>query len=736
MSKRRSVLAVILIFSASLLMAQATDKGLVGADKQFIKMSYKEAAASYEKYLKKHPKDFYASRQAAICYGKLGDQNKAIDHWTNAMESSQATDRDRLDYAKSLLANYRTEDAKRVIVNLRSSSDAVAGKWGRAYADGYNFNEDSILSRVHLVPVASTPKPEYSPVYYKDHLIYVTELKKPSASSIFSSERYDTVDVEKGIKFNSHIQKKNNINGAFCFTPDDSTLYFTRTITKKETKKKTKNPNATSMMQLFSTAMNSYGLAHQEIHPFIYNSFDYHCMHPSISADGKKLYFASDMPGTLGGTDIFVCEWKDGNWDKPKNLGTNINSAGNESYPHISEEGLLYFVSDGWPGMGGLDLFYADPTKEGGFTEAENLGATMNTQFDDFGLSLMKGKPNKGYLSSNRKAGTRDYDIYYFVNNKPRSFPAKIMFYDSLENKSMSVSFTLNIPSGTYDEKLDSGKIYNARIRPGKALNISAVSENYVTKNFFKNPVEKSDTMVVVQMRPKSRKCIEGKIIDKDNNKPLAGVKVAIYDEDGNKYLDYITDSTGNYSICNLPLDKALYIGSQKKPDYFSNTDKFFIKKNQDLLKDIFAMKIVVGKAIKVDNIYFDVGKFNVRPDAALELDKLVALMKDNPEIIIELSSHTDCNGAAAANMSLSDKRAKSSAAYIISKGIAKNRIKGKGYGESKLVNDCKCEGKKPSTCSEEQHAQNRRAEIKVTGFIVEKAKPADKKPVAKKKGK
>ncbi|MCE3259348.1 MAG: OmpA/MotB domain protein [Bacteroidetes bacterium] len=147
-------------------------------------------------------------------------------------------------------------------------------------------------------------------------------------------------------------------------------------------------------------------------------------------------------------------------------------------------------------------------------------------------------------------------------------------------------------------------------------------------------------------------------------------------------------------------------------------------------------MKIVVGKAIKIDNIYFDVGKFNVRPDAAVELDKLVTLMKDNPEIIIELSSHTDCNGAASANLTLSDKRAKSSAAYITGKGIAKNRIKGKGYGESKLVNDCKCEGKKASTCTEEQHAQNRRAEIKVTGFVVEKPKPAEKKSAGKKKGK
>ncbi|MGZ4090628.1 MAG: OmpA family protein, partial [Bacteroidia bacterium] len=286
---------------------------------------------------------------------------------------------------------------------------------------------------------------------------------------------------------------------------------------------------------------------------------------------------------------------------------------------------------------------------------------------------------------------------------------------------------------GKTEGRVDSGKYYTTRVKPGKDITIEAGADKYLPKIMLKN-ISSTDTIITVMLNPRSRKCIEGKIFDKDDNKALAGVKVAIYDEDGNKYLDQVTDSSGTYSICNLPLDKALYIGSQKKPEYFSNTDKFFIRKDSDLVKNIYALKIVVGKAIKVDNIYFDKGKYNVRPDAALELDKLVRLMKDNPEVIIELSSHTDCNGPAASNLTLSDKRAKSAAAYIISKSIDSKRIKGKGYGESKLVNDCKCEGKKPSPCSEEQHAQNRRVEIKVTGFVVEKPAVTPAKVTKKKK--
>ncbi|MGZ4098716.1 MAG: OmpA family protein [Bacteroidia bacterium] len=606
-----------------------------------------------------------------------------------------------------------------------------------------NFYEDSALCKVvEIIKGINTKNGEYSPVYYKDHLLFVREKKKKPLrlfsgyrkeeySVLYSSEVDDSVSYFNISRFNKHIQGKYT-NGPLCFTPDDSIVYYTRSASVKLTKKNGKDRKLPLKKQIFYSAMNSYGLAHEEIHPFVYNSFDYNCMHPAFSPDGKRMYFASDMPGTLGGTDIFVCEWKDGAWDKPKSLGPEINTGGNEMYPHVTEDGILYFASDTRPGMGGWDIFYADPANNGSFSEAENAGSPINTEFDDFGIFTLR-KTNKGYLSSNRKNKLKDVDIYYFVNNKPRSFPAQIKFEDFYDHKSLSATFTITAPSGKTEARVDSGKYYTTRVKPGKDITIEAGADKYLPKIMLKN-ISSTDTIITVMLNPRSRKCIEGKIFDKDDNKALAGVKVAIYDEDGNKYLDQVTDSSGTYSICNLPLDKALYIGSQKKPEYFSNTDKFFIRKDSDLVKNIYALKIVVGKAIKVDNIYFDKGKYNVRPDAALELDKLVRLMKDNPEVIIELSSHTDCNGPAASNLTLSDKRAKSAAAYIISKSIDSKRIKGKGYGESKLVNDCKCEGKKPSPCSEEQHAQNRRVEIKVTGFVVEKPAVTPAKVTKKKK--
>ena len=130
-----------------------------------------------------------------------------------------------------------------------------------------------------------------------------------------------------------------------------------------------------------------------------------------------------------------------------------------------------------------------------------------------------------------------------------------------------------------------------------------------------------------------------------------------------------------------------------------------------DLAMEPIEIGAEVGKAISVNPIYFDLGKWNIRPDAAIELDKVVNVMNENPTMEIELGSHTDSRGSDKANLALSDKRAKSSAAYIMTKGIARERIKGKGYGESKLLNDCG----NNSNCKEEEHQLNRRTEFIIT---------------------
>lgn len=699
------------------------DFNLLIADKKFIRADYAGASAIYLKHLRKHEGDFYTTRQIAICYSRMYDHDKAIDYWTPIYEHGKAVDKDRMEYAKCLLANYRIDEAKRVLYELRGSSDPVVTAWSRAYANPTFFTEDSALMKVYPLNGFATEEHESNPTLYKSELIYITAKDKSfikrifdfkkKKSEIFSAEKTDSVTWKKGKIFNAEIQR-NKINGSVAFTPDDSVMYFTSCFTKGEMKK-AGFPDGTPMLKIFYTEINTNGYAHPEIKPFQYNSTSYNTAYPTIDHTGKKIFFASDMPGSLGGYDIWMCEKKEGKWTTPVNLGPTVNSSGNEIAPFITQQGVLYYASDGKPGMGGLDIFFSDPSgAENTFIEAENAGSGLNSQFNDFGVYLLKdGK--RGYFSSNRKNGLKDNDIYYFVNNHPASFYTRILAVDSVEKNSVGAEVSLVTPNGTIGQAIDSGGYFRTRFKAGKEINLTANSANYFTKIIRRNATE-SDSVLVVEMCPRSQKCIAGKIMDRELNQPIAGVKVAIYDEDGNKYLDAVTDETGVYRACKLPLDKDLYIGAEKRPDYFTNTERFKLAKGTDIEKDLFTQKIVIGKAIKIENIYFDAGKWDVRQDAAVELDKLVNLMKANPDIVIELDSHTDCNGSDSQNMVLSDKRAKSSAAYIVSKGVSQNRIKGKGMGETQLIKKCKCE-----TCTEDDHAANRRTEFKVTGFTNKK---------------
>lgn len=191
-----------------------------------------------------------------------------------------------------------------------------------------------------------------------------------------------------------------------------------------------------------------------------------------------------------------------------------------------------------------------------------------------------------------------------------------------------------------------------------------------------------------------------------------------------------ITDETGT-QVCGLQMtnDNGEYIAYNLKSShkytvvttrrgYFTGFSSLSNIHTDGRLPDILLEKIIIGKVIKIENIYFDYKKSDIRPDAEPELDKIVTLMKENPDIIIEIGSHTDCRASAKYNMDLSDRRAKATVAYIVKKGIEPQRISGKGYGESELLNDCGCEGNVKSKCPEEEHAKNRRTEFKVTGFI------------------
>jgi peptidoglycan-associated lipoprotein len=360
--------------------------------------------------------------------------------------------------------------------------------------------------------------------------------------------------------------------------------------------------------------------------PFIYNKVNaYSVGDPFITPDGKKLYFASNMPGSFGGTDIFYVE-KTGEdaWGIPVNV-KEINTPGNERTPYLDGNNNFYFSTDGRVGMGGLDI-YQMVDENSGEHRIINMGYPVNSPQDDFAFNV-NATTGLAYLSSNRTGGLGSDDIY------------------NLDNK-MVFAFKLT-----------------------------------------------------------------GKVYDKKTNLPVTNAIVTLSKQSGAP-LKVETDKTGAF---NFSLDKETdFILTGEKTNYRSDVANLTTRGllgSSALKKDLFIEPVEIDKAIRLENIYYDFDKWNIRADAAVELDKLVAIMNDNPTIWIELGSHTDSRGKDAYNQMLSQKRAQTAIEYIISKGINKNRITAKGYGETQLLNKC---GNGVS-CSEEDHQLNRRTEFKIT---------------------
>ncbi|MBT8306371.1 MAG: OmpA family protein, partial [Maribacter sp.] len=365
-----------------------------------------------------------------------------------------------------------------------------------------------------------------------------------------------------------------------------------------------------------------------------FNSDSYSTAHPALSQDGKTLYFASDMPGTFGESDIFkVTIDSEGNFGTPENLGNNINTKARETFPFITSEEILYFSSDGHPGLGGLDIF-ATKVKFGKYDGAVvNVGEPVNSGMDDFTF-IFNEDTRKGYFASNRPKGQGADDIYGFIENTPL--------------------------------KLDC---------------VQAVS---------------------------------GTVRDKISNEVLVGATVKVIDENNEEVLTTITDSEGKYSLsldCNKGnFVRALMEGYVPSEEYLAksagkaNIIDFYLERD----------KITAGygddlaKLLQLSTIYFDFDRYNIRKDSEIEVQKVIAAMEKYPSLKIKVNSHTDSRGPDAYNLWLSQKRAESTVNYMVSKGIFEDRLKGEGFGETRLINQC-ANGVR---CSAKEHEFNRRSEF------------------------
>ncbi|MFO0357118.1 MAG: OmpA family protein [Sphingobacteriaceae bacterium] len=725
-----------LIISSTSIFAQSLKEKI--ADKKFTNLEYASASELYAELAGgKHPKTKYCVR-AGESNLKVGDYKKAEAFYNQAFLNQGMTDKDYYNFYQVLKYNGNYKKANEVFLKINSAEFKNIRQSITKHSDYETaLKKDTISVKIGKIEGINTEQGEFSPFITGKDFYFVSSRRNTSVTNRkYGWDNSYYLDVYKGTLEGNKVSHVSRVGdhvhtayheGPIYITKDGNTEYLTRNNLVKNKAKKGSDNQVNLKIYYRNKAGEKWG----EWQEFAFNSNDYSCGHPTLTDDGKTMYFVSDMPGTLGSTDIWVTRFENNAWTKPQNLGQATNSEGRELFPTLFDNEILFFSSDGKVGLGGLDVFYTVPSTDN-FFEPQNLGYPINTSYDEVGFTAKDMK--SGYLSSNRPGGEGKDDIYSFVSDKSIVSTAVNFVVKDLVTKAI-------LPNTEVVMTDDAGKVVSKAMTDDKGdvkFNLTP-GRNYkskVSKQGYKNlELNIPESELAKFGKDKKELLIEKKIFgivglvtDADNNSPIADVKVTLTDAFNKaNVLTFTTDNAGGlkHTYTNIKEgDDISYIMKIEKKGYITKTQAVdisivkdgYVKVHEETNMKMSKIKIGtdIGKLVDLKPIYFDVGKWDVRPDGAVELDKVVGLMNENPGMVIELGSHTDCRGAAKANLTLSDKRAKASAAYIVSKGIGKDRIFGKGYGEGKLINKCACEGKVVSKCSEEEHAQNRRTEFKI----------------------
>ncbi|MCX7861476.1 MAG: OmpA family protein [Bacteroidales bacterium] len=611
---------------------------------------FSKAIAIYEELHKKGQlKDPDVIQDAAQSYIMINDMESA-QYFLDKINSLRVyKPQELMNYAYVLKTNAEYQAAVSIYKRIKGLFPHLSYKIPSLIESCYLAEEwmnNPQLYNVQNLSDINTPYSEFAITRYEDGYFFITDRKEPNKSykpeEIFGwtgnpyLRIYHLPNLDQK-EIHSEIDYMNTTfhNGPVVYDFKNKTLYITKTKRYK-VKSGIVNSNPTEFLdnsdqEVFINRLELYSLEFvdgewKNRKEFPYNNVErYSIGHPALSPDGKILYFVSDMPGSIGKSDIWYCErLEDGSWDIPKNAGSMINTEEKEMFPYVDSDGTLYFSSDGHMGMGGLDIFRAKGEKNK-WSTPENLKYPINSPKDDFApLFIIPGKI--GYLSSNRNGGKGSDDIYFFAKQ-------------------------VNVVVRTYE------KINNKNI---------IVPNVYIT-------------------------------VEKNNEEESRVYKTDIYGE--TSFLTHYNEEM------KITANHENYIGSEKIIKAAVENDTLYV--------DMFLDKIELNKTFVLENIYYDFDKWNIRSDAAIELDKLVKILKEHPEIDIELSSHTDSRGTHQYNRVLSQRRAESAVAYIISKGIDAKRIVAKGYGEEKLREPC------PDgvNCTEAQHQLNRRTEFTITNI-------------------
>jgi outer membrane protein OmpA-like peptidoglycan-associated protein len=700
-------------------------RSLAKADRYYKARCYALAIPHYKKGLQKDSSQAEFVGKLGDCYRLTNNTQGELSMYGKLVNSGQASPLQHLYYAEALASAGRFNEATPHFEKYTADARGKSRASSPSKINAFNKNADAY--RI-TTAAFNSPNSDFGAVLRKGKLYFLSSRKR----SAWVKHRHGWTN-QTPLKWyvrhaNDTVIHAHNLSGGYKLNEgpmsfaNDTLVYLTRNESIAADKKQ-----GESKLKVFSGKFNDGKVSALTLMPFCNDAFTY--AHAAVAPDGNTIYFSSDRDGGFGGMDIYcVTRAQGGEWSQPVNAGEKLNTAGNELFPFVSSTNKLYFSSDGHEGLGGLDIYEAR-LKEGSVSRIYNMGVPVNSKEDDFSFYLYEDNKS-GFLSSNRERGGMDDDIYHVeILREVKRGKELLLVVKDKETGNVIPGSRLRFggDSAVTDERGE----YSMMLDEDRTLRVNTQHADYfAAADSIKSSDYEDDKITrVIKAEKDPKLALVATIYDLKTAQPLPGVKVTISELPGPKPQDsYVTDNAASYR---KPLkgkkigDKISYEFKLEKEGYITKKAIFIhdvtkpgdINVNQAI--DLSIGKVEVGmdvaKMINLKPIYFDLGKSVIRKDAGAELDKIVEIMKEYPNMSIELGSHTDCRSAAASNMKLSAARAKSSASYIIKKGIDKTRIVGKGYGESKLLNNCSCEGKVKSTCSEDEHALNRRTEFIIT---------------------
>lgn len=572
------------------------------ADEQMARGEYYDASKTYRKIYNKLTKREQRPQRGEVaykmgkCYQKLNMAARASASYQNAIRYGVTDSMARLYLAQSLHAEGKYVPAIKAyeeFLELSPSNPvALSGLEGAKASAALKKNKTRWVVRQDKL--LNSRRADFSPMFNGDILYFtttnekVTGDKRSEITGMKKSDIWMSKKDEQGNRLrpepvegelNSELDE-----GIMSFSPDGSTMYLS---------KARREPNANTGVEIYTSQRSDAKWSAPvkfEITADTVSSY----AHPAVSPDGNYLYFASDMPGT-GGKDIWRINLKERSGSL-ENLGTDINTPGDEMFPYMLTDSIMYFSSDGHPGLGGLDIFCATLQPSGRWT-VTNMGSPINSEADDFGMTFLPGADHpQGYMSSNRGDG-RGYDHIY--------------------------TFEL----------------------PDLKINIS------------------------------------GWVVDRDDE-PVPNSVIRIVGNDGSIQKAVARDD-GSFSF---PLQRGVSYVMMAGGRGYLNAKQEFTADNaeEDAEYEIDFVLASINKPNIIENIFYDFDKATLRPESEEALDELVKLLADNPNITIEMASHTDRVGTEEYNLDLSERRAKAVIDYLISKGIAPERLQHQGYGKSR----------------------------------------------------